>query len=205
MRCPNDNTEMEQVKAESFYGQTVILDQCPECGGIWFDELELYAPKQGEADRIELLDVPSLTSPSALQSESLVCPRGHNSLIRFVDPFFPKDLILARCQTCNGYWLNRGEFSKYQQFRQVRKNSNKTIEAVIGDSKEKQELLAILQKHDSKDPTRALGELGRFLSTPLDNMTWQPLEPEKLSEKEKNAFNLIMTAISLIFRFFMRV
>jgi Zn-finger nucleic acid-binding protein len=48
MLCPNENIEMRQVKVESHYGQPVILDQCPECGGIWFDKMELYQVKQGE-------------------------------------------------------------------------------------------------------------------------------------------------------------
>ena len=53
MKCPNENAEMQQVKVESHYGQTVILDQCPKCGGIWFDSLELYSVKQGQAEIID--------------------------------------------------------------------------------------------------------------------------------------------------------
>jgi Zn-finger nucleic acid-binding protein len=205
MFCPNEKTELQQVKAESCYGQTVILDQCPKCGGIWFDNLELYSPKQGEAEKIELLDVPNLLSTSVIQNNSLLCPRDSTNLVGLNDPFFPKDLVLARCQTCNGFWLNRGEFSKYQQYRQARQALSKPREVLIEDNKIEQDLLKVIQEHKTKDSSEALGKLGRFLSIPVDSVTWQPLEPETLSDKEKSAFNLILTAVSLIFRYFIRI
>ena len=65
MICPNDNIEMHQVRIESYYGQPIFLEQCENCGGIWFDESELYRAKQGEANKIELLD------PEIAQIESL--------------------------------------------------------------------------------------------------------------------------------------
>ena len=205
MLCPNDNAEMRQVKAESHYGQTVILDQCPHCGGIWFDSFELYTPRPGEAEKIELLNVPDLLSSAAIRNGSLLCPRDRIPLIRFSDPFFPKDLILARCEACNGFWLNRGEFTKYQQYRQARQALNKPKEILIEDNPYERDLLKTLQEHKSKDSTEALGKLGRFLSIPMDSVTWRPLEPEKLSDKEKSTIDLILTAMSLILRYFIHL
>ena len=49
MKCPNDSTEMCQVKIEGHYGQPILLEQCKECGGIWFDEMELFSARHGEA------------------------------------------------------------------------------------------------------------------------------------------------------------
>lgn len=37
---------------------------------------------------------------------------------RFTDKYFPQDIVLVRCPSCHGIWLNRGTFTKYQQFRQ---------------------------------------------------------------------------------------
>lgn len=196
---------MQQVKADSYYGQTVILDQCPQCGGIWFDNFELYMPKQGEAEKIELLNMPNLLTSSDIQNGSLLCPRDRTHLLRFNDPFFPKDLVLARCQVCNGLWLNRGEFRKYQQYRQTRQESNKPREIVVEDNEYERDLLKVLQAHESEGSMEALGKLGRFLSIPMDSFTWRPLEPEKLSDKEKSALDMILTAVSLILRFFVRI
>ena len=205
MLCPNENAEMYQIKAESFYGQIVLLDQCPECGGIWFDNYELYMPKQGQADKIELLNIDSLRSFTTVQNAPLLCPKDRTKLIRFIDPFFPKDLILVRCQVCDGFWLNRGEFIKYQNYRQTRQALNKPKEIIVEDNKFERDLISVLEQNKTKDSVEVMGKVGRFLSTPMDIVTRRPLEPKQLSEKERNAFDLIITAISLIFRFFIRI
>jgi Zn-finger nucleic acid-binding protein len=200
--CPNEKIEMQQVKTESHYGQTVILDQCPGCGGIWFDSYELYMAKQGQAGKIELLNVDSLQVSSVIENSEIQCPRDRTKLIRFSDPFFPKDLILARCPACNGFWLNRGEFLKYQQFRQIRQESNKPKEIIVEDNKFERDMIRVFEENKTKDSTELLGKLGSFLSTPVNSVSWQPLEPDKLTDKEKNAFDLIMTALNLILRLF---
>ena len=77
MFCPNENIEMHQVRIESHYGQPIILEQCNKCGGIWFDESELFRAKQGEAEEIELLDSEILRNPSKIEKSVLICPRDH--------------------------------------------------------------------------------------------------------------------------------
>jgi Zn-finger nucleic acid-binding protein len=200
--CPNDNIEMQPVRAESHYGQTVVLDQCPKCGGIWFDSFELYMAKQGQADKIELLDPNILRTPSIIEKPKLVCPRDQSDLVRFIDPFFPKELIIVRCSLCNGFWLNRGEFTKYQKYRE---QLQRPKEIIIPDDKLEQDVARILAEHKTGDYTDALGKLGKFLSTPMDSVTWRPLEPEKLSVKEETTINVILNALSIILRIFLRI
>ncbi len=202
MICPNDNAGMQQVKAESHYGQTVMLDQCPQCGGLWFDDFELYLAKQGEADRIEALDLDNLRSSSLIEGPEMLCPRDKTRLIHFTDPFFPKEIIIARCPACNGFWLNRGEFKKYQQYRQSLKQAEMTP---TQSENLEQNLRRILAEHESGDTTDVLGRLGSFLSTPVDSVSGRPLEPNQLSEKENGALNLIMNVLPLILRFFIRL
>ena len=199
MKCPNENAEMQQVKVESHYGQTVILDQCPECGGIWFDSLELYSVKQGQAEIIDLLSADSLRASSLIEKSDLLCPKDSVKLVNFNDPVFPKDIIIARCPVCNGFWLNRVEFSKYQSYRESLKKPREITEA---DEKLGQDIARILAEHKIEDTTGALGKLGKFLATPMDNVTWRPLEPNRLSEKENNAINVITNTLSVILRFF---
>ncbi len=193
---------MHEVKAESHYGQSVKLDQCPECGGIWFDQYELYMPKPGQAALIESLDRDILCTPAAISNSEHLCPRDRSKLIRFNDPYFPKELIIERCPVCGGFWLNRGEFSKYQKFRQERWQKN---EENVVDIKLQQDVDQILAQHQTGDATDTLGRLGKFLSTPVDTMTGQPLEPEKMSDQEKRAFDLIISALSIILRLFLRI
>lgn len=202
MFCPNDNVEMRQVKAEAHYGQLVLLDQCPDCGGIWFDKLELYMAKPGEADKIESLDVDNLQTPSDFQNPDLICPRDEAKLIQFKDPYLPRDLVIARCPYCEGLWLNRGEFTKYQKFRQeklLRSEKNST------DDQLKQDIERILDEHEAGRGDDVLGRLGRFLSTPLDKTPVHPSETDRLSPGEENSANIIIGAISLILRLFLHI
>ena len=202
MNCPNDNVEIKQVKVASHYGQTVILDQCPQCGGIWFDYLELYSVKQGQAKKIDVISTETLRTTSLIEKVELLCPRDSVTLVNFQDAYFPKDIILARCPACRGFWLNRGEFIKYQNFRQSLKQARDTTEA---DKTLEQDIKRILAEHDSGDTAVTLGNLGRFLSTPMDSTTWQTLEPEKLSEKEKSTIDIALNTLMVLLRFFIPV
>jgi Zn-finger nucleic acid-binding protein len=118
MLCPNDNAEMRQVKIESHYGGPIFVDQCESCGGIWFDESNLFRAKQGEAEKIEALNIEMLRTSSVIENSPLFCPRDQGAMQLFTDKYFPQDIVLVRCLSCHGIWLNRGTFTKYQQFRQ---------------------------------------------------------------------------------------
>ena len=118
MLCPNDNSQMRQVKIVSHYGGPIFVDQCERCGGIWLDESELFRAKQGEAEKIEALNTEMLLTPSTIENSTLFCPRDQGAMHRFTDKYFPQHIVLVRCPSCHGIWLNRGTFTKYQQFRQ---------------------------------------------------------------------------------------
>ncbi len=74
MKWWNENTEMYQVKTEGHCGQPILLEQSKECGGIWFDEMELFGARHGEAERIEVLDSKSLRTPTNIERRVLRCP-----------------------------------------------------------------------------------------------------------------------------------
>lgn len=128
MRCPSDNTEMRQVRIASHYGGPIFVDQCESCGGIWFDESNLFRAKQGEAEKIEALNIEMLRTPSVIENSPLFCPRDQGAMQRFTDKYFPQDIVLVRCPSCHGIWLNRGTFTKYQQFRQKLMPKKKSLE-----------------------------------------------------------------------------
>jgi Zn-finger nucleic acid-binding protein len=191
MLCPNDQMEMQPVKVISHYGQPVILDQCKSCGGIWFDSLELYSAKPGEAEKIELLDSAALQSPSRIENLILVCPRDGSQLSLFLDKNFPREIIVERCPACSGMWLNRGEFGKYQKARQ---ELRARYEKGPGDQKLKEDIERIISNQAAgSDDT--LGRLGRFLSTPIDTRT-------QTSSSGENTAGTIISVLSLILRLF---
>jgi Zn-finger nucleic acid-binding protein len=161
MLCPNDNTEMRQVKIVSHYGVPIFVDQCEKCGGIWFDESELFRAKQGEAEKIEVLNTGKLQTPSTIENSTLFCPRDQGAMHRFTDKYFPQDIVLVRCQLCHGTWLNRGIFTKYQQFRQELMRPKKSTQ----DEKMKAQWEASYKNGRS---TGIRGRLVEFLSTPME-------------------------------------
>ncbi len=203
MLCPNDNVEMSPVKIESHYGQPIIIDQCKKCGGIWFDNFELSRAKLGEAVKIEQLNAALLASPTVIQNSKLLCPRDKRELARFNDAYFPKDIIVARCPVCEGFWLNRGEFTKYQQSRSELKQPKEIIISNSG-TKSDEAIQRILEQYQSGSSTDTLTRLGKFLSTPVDNMTLRPEESAEVSPAVDRTINIALNVLMLVLRFFLR-
>lgn len=163
---------MHHVKIVAHYGQPIIVDQCQRCGGIWFDEAELFRAKQGEADRIEMLDADIIRAPTMIEESELLCPRDRAVMLQFVDRYFPQDIILVQCPSCRGIWLNRGGFMKYQKFRQglLQRSQQKSTA-----DKRRAEIKKLVQSYESGRTTGTLRKLGEFLSTPIDRGALVPL------------------------------
>ena len=166
MLCPNDSTEMYQVKIVGHYGGPMIVDQCKKCGGIWFDESELFRAKQGEAEKIEVLNAGILRTPTTIENSELICPRDEAAMHQFTDRHFPQDIVLVRCALCHGIWLNRGMFTKYQQFRQELMSSKKIS---LQDIKLEEHVGQLVESYESGRSTKTLRGLGEFLSTPTNS------------------------------------
>lgn len=114
--CPGCGAVLRRVFAEASYGRVVALDQCPGCGGVWFDKWELYFVKGGRLKALASVDVKALNRPSA-EPGSGACPRCGRVLKGFTDPGLPLGLVLKRCAGCSGLWLNRGELAEFAEHR----------------------------------------------------------------------------------------
>jgi uncharacterized protein len=189
MKCPNDKHDILPVTVSSHYGQPVVIDQCPECGGIWFDQSELYLAKKGEAAKIDPLNVAVLASATTLVNPDLTCPRDGSRLFRFQDRYFPEQIVVARCPACNGIWLNRGEFVHYQDAREkLRESRTKAAE----NAKLKEEIEVIMPGGSANQDF--VGKLGQFLSRPVD-------AGPQASQSQQNTLNTIVNVLALILRF----
>ena len=168
MLCPNCKTKMHPVKTESHYGANIFLDQCPSCGGVWFDKRELYRVKDGEAvdirESVDPLDVDKLGELVSIEKE-LVCPNDGVSLQLFVDPLFPKTIEIERCPECGGFWFNHGEFSGFQDWRREHKTKHNSGKHEL-DPELKEKLNKLFLAHSNKDTYDGIGNLGRFLNQP---------------------------------------
>jgi Zn-finger nucleic acid-binding protein len=199
MFCPNDNALMHQTVVPAHYGQKVVIDQCEVCGGLWFDALELYKAKPGTNELIEELDIDNLRDPTDLDKASLLCPRDQAVLSQFDDPRFPAEIILLRCEVCQGFWLNRGGFAKYQQARhKLMAQKGKPH----GDGTLDRSINQLLASHQSGSYTDVLGKAGAFLSAPVGPGTVSPFNSDRESNDQESTFNMFLSVLIAILRIF---
>jgi Zn-finger nucleic acid-binding protein len=189
---------MHQVKTTGHYGEPIIVDQCEKCGGIWFDQSELFRAKQGEAERIEVLNTDILRTPSTIEHPDLICPRDEAAMYRFTDKYFPRDIVLVRCPSCHGIWLNRGIFTKYQRFRQELIRAKKSPH----DEKLKENIAQLVASYEGGRSTATLKRLGEFLSTPVDSGHTAGVDhTTEVGGTAGLALSILLTILRLIFRF----
>jgi Zn-finger nucleic acid-binding protein len=195
MNCPNDNAPMHQVQITANYGQPLFLDQCDCCGGIWFDESELYRARQGEADKVDLLDTYILTKSTPIVNPVHCCPKDGTNLICFTDPYFPAGIIVERCPSCNGFWLNRGEFTKFQHARQ---ELLRPKEPTPADKQLPEDVEIILADQYGEANNDVLSRLGKFLTTPLDAKIMLPFNSQDSDDDSSNAGNTISAVLNVL-------
>ncbi|RLC36926.1 hypothetical protein DRH27_04475, partial [Candidatus Falkowbacteria bacterium] len=170
IKCPNDGEPMKIVKTESHYGTTVELDQCEECGGLWLDNTELYRIKHGVGQRIDKLNQEKLKESSPIKKD-LYCPRDNSKLIVFKDHNFPKEIQVERCPECGGFFFNRGELVSFQTWRKMHIAKSKPEPKLISkkDKDIEKQIKKLLAMGSSIDSWNTIGQVGKFLSTPVNS------------------------------------
>lgn len=158
--CPECGSSLNEVYAEANYGRVLLLDQCNNCGGIWFDTWELYYLKDVEAKRFDTVNLNSLLAKSPAQKGAGFCPRCSGiALEPFHDPNLTADSRINRCQRCNGLWLNRGELVKYEEHKnKLRSRLEKTEASTKGAE-------AVLAVDSQQAKWETVGHLRKALRT----------------------------------------
>ena len=189
------------MKIESHYGQPILLEQCKECGGIWFDKMKLFSARNGEAEKIEVLDSKTLWTPTNMLNGIRRCPLDQSELFRFKDRYLLEGIILERCPSCSGIWLNRGEFIKFQHARQELKRPK---DRSSKDKKLEGDIKSMFSAYRAGATGNTLGKLGAFLSTPIDRGTLQPLGQSWDQLEQEKTGNSILDAVMLLLMTFVR-
>ncbi|MDO8427307.1 MAG: zf-TFIIB domain-containing protein [Deltaproteobacteria bacterium] len=184
--CPGCGGDLKEAYAEATYGRFLLLDQCPDCGGVWFDKWELYFVKAKAIKGLGEVDLKALASPVVEKAGSDKCPRCEVGLIPFTDPFLPKDASIKRCTQCHGLWLNRGELGKYARHKESFKKDN-------GLFKPDMETLRRLQKELDVSNISAPSTLG------LAGLDEPPIEPKELAKDV--GFLVLQALLRLVFKF----
>ncbi len=161
MHCPNCDLKLEKVVAKSHYGVDVELNQCPGCGGVWCDDLEMHRVSPKSARSLGKLNAKKLQKLVPIKKK-LVCPRCRGPLKEFKDPYFPKQIKLEHCFSCGGFWLNRGELLQFKDWQ--KKKAEITEQGTVKIDKELEAQMGkILDLHKNKT-IQTWGKVGKFLN-----------------------------------------
>lgn len=103
MICPKCSSDMETVTIES-----VQIDRCKNCRGLWFDEFELSDLKAAKGT--EVVDTGDAKTGRKLNKQDRIrCPKCKAPMVRMVDNDQPH-IWYETCDACGGSFLDAGEF-----------------------------------------------------------------------------------------------
>jgi Zn-finger nucleic acid-binding protein len=107
MQCPKDKIEMNQQDLGG-----VLIDECPACGGIWFDQGELDAAKDALEPDLNWIELELWRDEERfnLSLSDRECPRDNKQLVCF--KYGDAAIEIEYCLQCRGIWLDHGEFKK---------------------------------------------------------------------------------------------
>jgi len=108
MNCPNCSKELASKDCNE-----IEIHQCVNCGGKWFDRGQLNNAKDNENENLGWLDFdPFGKDAEALstQSEGKECPICSKNMSSL--KYSKSNIIIDKCKSCEGVWLDSDEFGK---------------------------------------------------------------------------------------------
>lgn len=99
---------MERVRYES-----IDVDRCEACGGLWFDNLEHEHLKQFKgSERIDTGDPKVGKKYNTV--DRIKCPVCHIQMVRMVDAK-QRHIHYESCAACSGVYFDAGEFADFKK------------------------------------------------------------------------------------------
>ena len=104
--CP-----IHSCKLITVYLDTILIDYCPECYGIWLDfgELENLLNKKIEKNKLFKDKLTGPLRPSENKKEIKNCPLCNKGLD--IKKYYNSNIYLDICSICGGIWFDSGEFA----------------------------------------------------------------------------------------------
>lgn len=105
MNCPRDNSVLETHSLE-----TVQVDECPTCRGIWFDDGELRKAQTAADPDLGWMDVDLWKDQDrySLALSDYSCPRDGQPMVCIT--YGDTGVSVDHCLKCSGIWLDGGKF-----------------------------------------------------------------------------------------------
>ncbi len=111
MKCLHCGTEMMNNNVTTRHG-SISYDACEKCGSLWLDAGELDKMAFQVEGSIEYCSQEKDDKPDV---QPLKCPRCDDSALDRVRFLGYPDIILHRCDSCGGFWLDGGELNIIDQ------------------------------------------------------------------------------------------
>lgn len=108
MKCPKCKHNLEEITFKN-----VKIHECENCKGEWFDRDELRIAKDRTDDDLKWLDFDLFDDnankhhPSTRDKD---CPKDSTKLISL--QYADSKVVVEKCNTCKGVWLDHEEFEK---------------------------------------------------------------------------------------------
>ena len=118
---------------------TVQVDQCSNCKGVWLDRDELRLAKDQADPDLNWMDFEIWKHPDHFEVEPrhLGCPKCKTELVAI--RYGETKVAVDFCRTCQGIWLDRGEFKRIIDALEnelTSKTSSEYVKASIQEAKE---------------------------------------------------------------------
>ena len=108
LTCPKCDSAMEKVEYQS-----VVVDRCPGCFGLWFDNLEHEKLKLLEGS--ESIDSGDPKVGKRFDTvDRIDCPVCHTRTVRMVDAK-QRHIHYESCTACSGVFFDAGEFADFKK------------------------------------------------------------------------------------------
>ncbi|MEQ8425053.1 MAG: zf-TFIIB domain-containing protein [Cyclobacteriaceae bacterium] len=142
MNCPVDNTPLTR----GIYEETMEIDSCATCGGVWLDkgELEKIQDIQINDYKDELKQIPDYVGKSILMAKAKDaparnCPVCDGGMERR-EYGYSSQVMIDSCVNGHGVWLDKNELKDLELFyersrletRQMRKGFFKGLLGILG-------------------------------------------------------------------------
>lgn len=107
-----------RIPMDTLVFREINLDDCPQCGGIWFDDGELKK-LQSVGDELCLQSLEDQAKPHkdvvVNEGEPKLCPVCNQRLTPY-RYMYSSNVMLDECDDCFGVWVQDGELQKMAEY-----------------------------------------------------------------------------------------
>ncbi len=136
MKCPKCSMEMRNSTIEG-----IEIDDCANCGGIWFDEDELRKAKDRTDADLRWMDFELWKHEDRFRvsAESVKCPKCRVGMAAII--YGETGIEVEHCVKCRGLWLDGGEFGKIIEALTEELETKSALQYVEASLEEAKEIL----------------------------------------------------------------